>query len=248
MEIDGEAGEQVFNGLEDISPDLRKFIIEYAFGDIYTRNVLDLKSKEIAVVSCLAAMGNVQPQLRVHFNAALHAGNTINEVKEIILQVSVYFGFPNCINAMNLFKEVLNERRESGTADPARRNASANIHENRLQLGIQLLSKLDPHEAERLKSQYDYFSPELVKLVLEFGYGDIFSRDGLDIRSRQIAVIAALAAVGNAKPQLKFHIAAALNTGLIETEIKEIMLLVSIYAGFPAAINGTNLLKEVLKE
>lgn len=60
-EIDGEAGEKVFESLQDISPDLAKFIIEYAFGDIYTRKGLDLKSKEIAVVASLTAMGTAQP-------------------------------------------------------------------------------------------------------------------------------------------------------------------------------------------
>src|SRR5688572_20518084 len=67
-EIDGEAGEKVINGLKDISPDLGKFIIEYSFGDIYTRDGLDLKSKEIAVVAASTALGTAQPQLKVHIN------------------------------------------------------------------------------------------------------------------------------------------------------------------------------------
>ena len=92
-EIDGEAGEKVIESLKDISPELGTFIIEYAFGDIYTREGLDLKSKEIAVVSALTAMGNAQPQLKVHINGALNTGSTINELKEIILQMSVYSVF-----------------------------------------------------------------------------------------------------------------------------------------------------------
>ncbi len=76
-EIDGEAGEKVIESLSDISPGLGKFIIEYAFGDIYTRNALDLKSKEIAVVAALTAMGNAQPQLKVHLNGALNTGSSI---------------------------------------------------------------------------------------------------------------------------------------------------------------------------
>ena len=110
-EIDGEAGEKVINSLKDISPDLGKFIIEYSFGDIYTREGLDLKSKEIAVVAALTAMGTAQPQLKVHINGTLNTKSTINEVKEVILQMSVYSGFPSCINAMNALKEVVNERK-----------------------------------------------------------------------------------------------------------------------------------------
>jgi 4-carboxymuconolactone decarboxylase len=247
-EIDGEAGEKVINGLKDISPDLGKFIIEYAFGDIYTREGLDLKSKEIAVVASLTAMGTAQPQLKVHINGALNTGSSINEVKEVILQMSVYSGFPSCINGMNALKEVLKERQENGIKDTVGNIATENIETDRLKLGEKELSQLDNLQVNRLKKAYNDFSPELVKLTLEFGYADIFSRDNLDPRHRQIATISALTALGNAQPQLKFHINAGLNIGLIETEIKEIMLLMSVYAGFPAAINGTNILKEVITE
>nr|WP_294932669.1 carboxymuconolactone decarboxylase family protein [uncultured Flavobacterium sp.] len=247
-EIDGEAGEKVINGLKDISPDLGRFIIEYAFGDIYTRDGLDLKSKEIAVVASLTAMGTAQPQLKVHINGALNTGSSINEVKEVILQMSVYSGFPSCINGMNALREVLKERQEHEINDKIGKTATDITQTDRLKLGEQELTKLDSLQVDRLKNAYNDFSPKLVKLTLEFGYADIFSRDNLAPKYRQIATISALTALGNAKPQLKFHINAGLNIGLTEIEIKEIMLLLSIYAGFPAAINGTNILKEVINE
>lgn len=247
-EIDGEAGEKVVNGLKDISPDLGKFIIEYAFGDIYSREALDLKSKELAVVASLTALGNAQPQLKVHINGALNTGSTISEVKEVILQMSVYSGFPSSINGMNALKEVLKERQEHGIKDDVGKTATNNTETNRFKLGEQELSALDSLQVERLKNAYADFSPELVQFTLEYGYGDIFSRDNLSKKHRQIATIAALTALGNAQPQLKFHINAGMNIGVTEDEIKEIMLLMSVYAGFPSAINGTNTLKEVLAE
>lgn len=247
-EIDGEAGEKVINGLKDISPDLGKYIIEYAFGDIYTRDGLDLKSKEIAVVAALTAMGTAQPQLKVHINGALNTGSTINEVKEVILQMSVYSGFPSCINGMNALKDVLKERQGHGIKDEIGKIATDTTQTDRLKLGEQELSKLDSLQVDRLKNAYNDFSPELVKLTLEYGYADIFSRDNLDPKYRQIATIAALTALGNAQPQLKFHINSGLNIGLTVENVKEIMLLMSVYAGFPSAINGTNILKEVMNE
>ncbi|MBD0785881.1 carboxymuconolactone decarboxylase family protein [Vibrio sp. Y2-5] len=108
--IDGEAGEKVIESLRDICPDLAKFTIEYPFGDIYTRQGLDLKSREIATVSALTAMGNCTPQLKVHLNAALNVGCTEEELKEVIIQMSVYAGFPAALNGMFAFKEVLSER------------------------------------------------------------------------------------------------------------------------------------------
>lgn len=247
-EIDGEAGEKVIESLKDISPELGIYIIEYAFRDIYAREGLDLKSKEIAVVASLIAMGNAKPQLKVHINGALNTGSSINELKEVILQMSVYSGFPSAINGMNALKEVLEERQKQGIKDEIGKSATISNQTDRLKLGEKELSKLDSSQVERLKNTYNEFSPELVKFILEYGYADIFSRDNLSEKYRQIATISALAALGTAEPQLKFHINAGLNIGLTETEIKEIMLLMTVYSGFPSAINGTNILKEVILE
>lgn len=248
QEIDGKAGEEVKNGLNDISPDLVKYMIEYSFGDIYSRDGLDLKSKEIAVVASLTALGNAEPQLKVHINGALNVGCTINDIKEIILQMSAYSGFPTCINAMNALKDVLSEREKQGIKDSIGEEATNKISpKDRYEVGAAELSELDSNQVEILENAYNNFSPDLVKLVVQ-SYADIISRNNLNKRYRQIATIAALTALGNAKPQLKFHINAGLNIGLTADEVKEIMLLMTIYAGFPSAINGTNILKEVLDE
>lgn len=111
--IDGSAGEKVIESLQDICPDLAKFTIEYPFGDIYARQGLDLKSREIATVAALTAMGNCLPQLKVHLHAALNVGCTEEELKEVILQMSVYAGFPAALNGMFAFKDVLNESKDS---------------------------------------------------------------------------------------------------------------------------------------
>ncbi len=111
--IDGEAGQQVIDSLQDICPELAKYTIEYPFGDIYSRRGLDLKSREIAIVAALTALGNCAPQLKVHLNAAFNVGCSEEEIKEVILQMSVYAGFPSALNGMFAFKEVLAER---GTA------------------------------------------------------------------------------------------------------------------------------------
>ncbi len=108
--IDGEAGQKVIESLQDICPDLAKYTIEYPFGDIYSRPGLDLKSREIATVAALTALGNCAPQLKVHLNAALNVGCSEEEIKEVILQMSVYAGFPSALNGMFAFKEVLAER------------------------------------------------------------------------------------------------------------------------------------------
>ena len=88
-------------------------------------------------------------------------------------------------------------------------------------------------------------APDFARYLIEFPFGDIYSRPGLDLRSREIATIAALTAMGNAAPQLKVHIEAGLNVGLSRDEITETIMQMSVYAGFPAALNGLFAAKEV---
>ncbi len=113
-EIDGEAGEHVIESLKDIAPDLARYTIEFPFGDIYSRAGLDLKSREIATVAALTALGNAAPQLKVHIHGALNVGCSRKEIVEIIIQMAVYAGFPAALNGMFAAKEIFQERDKTG--------------------------------------------------------------------------------------------------------------------------------------
>lgn len=113
-EIDGEAGERVIDSLADIAPDFARYLIEFPFGDIYSRPGLDLRSREIAVVAALTAMGNAAPQLKVHLQAALNVGVTRPEIVEIIMQMAVYAGFPAALNGLAAAREVFAEGDAAG--------------------------------------------------------------------------------------------------------------------------------------
>lgn len=105
-EIDGAAGENVIRALADIAPDFADLLIEYPFGDIYSRPGLDLPAREIATIAMLAALGNATPQLKVHIHAALNVGLSRTQIVEVFIQVSVYAGFPAALNALMAAKEV----------------------------------------------------------------------------------------------------------------------------------------------
>ncbi|MEM9982600.1 MAG: carboxymuconolactone decarboxylase family protein, partial [Bacteroidota bacterium] len=186
--------------------------------------------------------------LKVHLNAALNVGCTVAEVQEIILQMAVYAGFPSAINGMNALKEVLAERKAKGIQDKEGKIISTKIPANktRYEIGAAQLSKLDSSQVKILEEAYQNISPDLAKYVVEFAFADILARPALDLRNREIATVAALTVLGTASAQLKFHIQAGLQIGITPEEMAEIMILMSVYAGFPAAINGTNVLKEVL--
>ncbi len=116
---------------------------------------------------------------------------------------------------------------------------------DRYERGWEKLKELDSNAGERVVENLKGIAPDLAQYVIEFAYGDIYSRPGLDLRSREIAVIAALTTLGTARPQLKMHITAGLNAGLSREEIIEIIMQMSVYAGFPAALNGVAAAAEV---
>lgn len=111
-EIDGAAGNAVITGLADLAPDLGRYIIEFGFGDVYSRPGLDLRTRELATVAALTAMGNARPQLEVHLTAALNVGATTTEIVEVIIQMSLYAGFPTSLNAITALRSVLEARHD----------------------------------------------------------------------------------------------------------------------------------------
>lgn len=113
-EIDGQAGERVIEALGDVAPDLARYTIEFPFGDVYSRGILTLKEREIATVAALTALGNAQPQLKVHIHGALNVGCTRQEIIEIMTQMAVYAGFPAALNGAFAAKEVFAERDATG--------------------------------------------------------------------------------------------------------------------------------------
>jgi 4-carboxymuconolactone decarboxylase len=108
-----------------------------------------------------------------------------------------------------------------------------------------VLDEIDGDAGHKVVAALADIAPDFANYLFEFPFGDIYSRPGLDLRAREIATIAALAAMGTAAPQLKVHIEAGLNVGLTKVEITEIMIQMAVYAGFPAALNGIFAAKEV---
>ncbi len=109
-EIDGAAGERVIASLADIAPDFATYLLEFPFGDIYSRPGLDLRGREIATIAALTALGNATPQLKVHIEAGLNVGLTRDEIVEILMQMAVYAGFPAALNGLFAAKEVFAQR------------------------------------------------------------------------------------------------------------------------------------------
>ena len=112
--IDGAAGQRVVDSLSGIAPDFARMLIEFPFGDIYERPGLDLRSREIATVAALTALGNARPQLEVHIHGALNVGCGREQVVEVVMQMAVYAGFPAALNGLFAAQAVFAERDAEG--------------------------------------------------------------------------------------------------------------------------------------
>lgn len=109
-EVDGSAGENVIKALNDIAPDLGKYIVEFAFGEIYCRENLNLQEREIVTLSSLMTLGGCENQLHVHINGALNVGIAPQKIIEIFMQCIPYTGFPRVLNAVGVAKQVFTSR------------------------------------------------------------------------------------------------------------------------------------------
>ena len=118
----------------------------------------------------------------------------------------------------------------------------------RYQRGREILKELDPKVSDQVVANLSDIAPDFAKFMIEFPFGDLYSRPELDLKTREIVAVAALTVLGYATPQLKFHIGAALNAGCSRNEVVEILMQTAVYAGFPAALNGLYAAKEVFRE
>lgn len=120
--------------------------------------------------------------------------------------------------------------------------------ENRLRRGRATLAAVDGTVGLDVVAQLESSFPDFARYLVEFPFGDIYARPGLGLRERELATIAALCALGHALPQLKVHVHAALHVGCTPTEIVEVVMQMAVYAGFPAALNGLSVVREVFTQ
>lgn len=114
QEVDGAEGIAVVESLNDIAPDMGKYIVEFVFGDIYNRKGLSLTMRQAATIAALSALGGCEKQLQVHINAALNVGLKQEEIIETIIHCVPYIGFPKTLNALNVAKEVFKDKKIEG--------------------------------------------------------------------------------------------------------------------------------------
>lgn len=241
--LDAIAADQVLKNLADVAPDMGRFLIEFAYGDIYTRPALDVKSRQLATIAILTALGNAQPQLKWHIGASLNIGITPEEIIDTIYVQTVYSGFPAGLNAIFAAKDVFKAR--NLVFKPVRWD---NDNVDRRARGLKILDETSKGAGQKVIDSMADIAPDMADFLINFSYGTVFCRNILSPQLKEIIAITSMAATGTMKPQLKVHIKAGLNVGLTKQQIIEAMMHVAVYAGFPAALNGIYVAREVFVE
>lgn len=237
-----EKAQAVQDALADIAPEMGRFVVEFGYGDVFTRPGLDAASRQVATIAALTALGNASPQLRFHIEAGLAAGLSPQQIIDVIYVTTVFAGFPAGLNAIAAARDVFAQKHVAFTPAPAA------APDDRRARGLAALSATSQNAGQRVVDSLADIAPDMAAFILDFSYGDVIARTILSPAHKEIAMIAAATARGTMAPQLKVHAKAALAVGMTRQAIVEVVIQMAVYAGFPAALNGLTALREAFAE
>ncbi len=206
---------------------------------------LNAKQASIVTVAAFTAQGDLE-NLKGALNTALDNGLTINQVKEVLMQMYAYAGFPRSLNGLNTFKAVVEERQAAGINDVLGADATpVDPNRNRLAIGEKNQTEVAGRRVEG--GVYD-FVPQINVFLREHLFGDIFERDVLNKQERELATVGALAGIGNVNSQLAGHMQCNLNVGITKTQLQDVITVLREDVGASTADNAEKVLSQVLNK
>ncbi|MGE3551101.1 MAG: carboxymuconolactone decarboxylase family protein [Geobacter sp.] len=211
----------------------------------YHKNqALSSKQRGIISIAAFTAKGDLE-KLKISLNDGLDAGLTVNEIKEILVQLYAYTGFPRSLNGLNTFMDVVEERQKKGIKDiPGKAASPFPANRSSIDLGTEIQTHL---VGKPVSGAVYSFAPAIDQFLKGHLFGDIFGRDNLDFQSRELATIAALASIEGVNPQLQSHFNVGLNTGLSEAKLRNLITVLGArVGGKKEAANANELLEKVL--
>jgi len=242
-EIEENPNGSILDDVADFCPDLARFVVEFGYADVFDRPGLSRRERQLATIAALAALGNASGQLRFHIKGTLNVGCTPEQIVEAFVHISIYAGFPAALNAVASAREVFAVEGVNPEATHHQTDASA-----RFETGSKLLKKIDGAGGSAVVDSLADIAPDLGRFVIEYSFGDVYARPGLSLRERELVTVAACVALGTCVPQLRLHMQGYLNVGGTDEELVEVVIQMAVYAGFPAALNGLNVLRDALTE
>jgi alkylhydroperoxidase/carboxymuconolactone decarboxylase family protein YurZ len=207
---------------------------------------LSTKQRGIIPIAAFTANGDLD-RLKTALQEGLVAGLTVNEIKEILVHLYAYAGFPRSLNGINIFMAVLEERQGQGIEDeigPEANPLPADMDKD--EYGAKVRARLAGWETIPPPSGYQLFAPAIDTFLKEHLFADIFARDILDWQSRELATVSALAGMTGTAGQLWFHLGAAMNTGLTAAQMKDFISVLESKVGKKEAEGASEVLGQVL--
>jgi len=195
---------------------------------ITTNSPLNIKQQSIVTISAFTAKGDLV-QLQRALGNGLNAGLTVNEIKEVLVQLYAYTGFPRSLNALQTFADVLEQRKQDGIKDELGKEASPfPTDKTKLQFGTEMQTKL---VGQPVKGEVFEFAPAIDQFLKEHLFGDIFGRDNLDWQNRELATISALAVLGGVENQLRSHFRVGMYNGITEAQLANLLSIIQSKVG-----------------
>jgi 4-carboxymuconolactone decarboxylase len=206
---------------------------------------LSPKQQSIVTISAFTANGDLE-KLKTALNEGLDARLTVNEIKEILVQLYAYTGFPRSLNGINTFMAVMDERQRKGIKDEMGKEASPlSTAMNKDEYGARARAKLGGKDVIPPPSGYQLFAPAIDTFLKEHLFADIFARDNLDYQSRELATISALAGMEGVNSQLQAHFNFGFNTGLTEAQMRSLISVLDAKVDKKKADNAYEVLGKV---
>jgi 4-carboxymuconolactone decarboxylase len=217
-----------------------------AQNNMNTNKVLSPREQRIITIAAFTAKGDLI-QLNTELNAGLEAGLTVNQIKEVLVHLYAYCGFPRSIRGLQTFMEVLNERKTKGISDILGADASS-IHDERskYERGKEILGKLTGTPQDGPKTGYSAFAPQIDIYLKEHLFADIFERDVLTYPERELVTVSVLSSIGGVEPMLSSHLNICLNVGLTPDQLHQFVNIIKSTVGKKEAKSAQKILDEVL--
>lgn len=208
---------------------------------------LNTKQQAIISISAVTAKGDLS-KLKAELNTGLDAGLTVNQIKEAIVHLYAYAGFPRSIRGLQIFMTVLDERKTKGINDIMGAEASPIKDErNKYERGAETLYELTGKKWGKPESGYGAFSPAIDSFLKEHLFADIFERDVLTYAERELVTVSVLSSIGGVEPMLHSHLNICLNVGLTPNQLQQFIGLIKSSVGKKEAKAAQKILNEVLK-
>lgn len=221
---------------------------EPATGPGEAARALDAEQRSVVAISAFAARGDME-ELGAALGRGLDAGLTVSEAKEILVQLYAYAGFPRSLNAIHRLMDVLEKRRAAGVEDEPGAPASPVPEDlDRDAYGARVRARLAGREEDAPPAAWQEFAPAIDTFLKEHLFADVFARDVLDDRTRELVTVAALAAMTGTEGQLRFHLGAALNVGWTAAELQGAVAVLAHELDDAAASRTSSMLEAVLEE